>query len=281
MRGAALVGDADGGRDGKRGGAKQIGISILLVRESLIDSMRRLLSQDRSLVRHVGDGLAHSVGRILYGLRRLSRHRRRLVAYTGGGDAGRTLRIIQAIGRAFSHGRSSVSDIRGSIARDIAYIAQSPRSSLHHGRRRFGNLRCRRACGIPCFGAPILNLVLDDIGQFAGTCRQPRLARVVSVDQTGILVMQAHIEVRVAYEQRPQQAHGEASSSRPWNCTSLGSADAKAPLPPSASGGSAPSPLPARRPKAACSMGKSAGRRKVAMASSNQLTVARSGRSEG
>ena len=36
MRGAALVCDANGGGDGKRGGAQQIGISILLVRESLI-----------------------------------------------------------------------------------------------------------------------------------------------------------------------------------------------------------------------------------------------------
>ena len=172
MRRAALVCDADGGRDGKRGGAQQIGISILLVRESLVNSMRRLLSHDRSLVCHVGDGLAHSVGRILYSLRRLTRHRRRLVAYTGRGDAGRVLRVMQAIGCPLGHRRSAVADIRGSVTRDIAYVAQSPRSSLRHGRRRVGNLRCRRACGIPCFGAPILNLVLDDIGQFAGTRRK-------------------------------------------------------------------------------------------------------------
>jgi len=110
----------------------------------------------------------------------------------------------------------------GSIARDIAYIAQSPRSSLHHGRRRFGNLRCRRACGIPCFGAPILNLVLDDIGQFAGTRRQPRLARAVSVEQTGVLVVQTHICFRVAGGRRPQQAddahaHQQRRNRRPMH----------------------------------------------------------------
>src|SRR4051812_8753926 len=98
MRGTALVCDADGGGDSKRGGAEQIGISILLVRESLVDSMGRLLSQDRSLVRHVGDGLAHGVGCILYDLRRLSRNRRGLVAYTGYGDAGGVRGVMQAIG---------------------------------------------------------------------------------------------------------------------------------------------------------------------------------------
>ena len=141
MGGAALVCDADGGGDGKRGGAQQIGISILLVRESLIDSVRRLLSQDRSLVCHVGDGLAHSVGRVLYGLRRLSRHRRRLVSYTGRGDAGRILRLMQAIGRAFGHGRGAVSDILGSIPCNIACVAQSPRSSLRNGRCGRSSLR--------------------------------------------------------------------------------------------------------------------------------------------
>ena len=51
--------------------------------------------------------------------------------------------------------------------------------------------------------------------------------------------------------------------------------------PPSGAGASAPSPPPARRPYAASSIGSSAGRRYVAIASSSQLTVARSGRSDG
>ena len=84
-----------------------------------------------------------------------------------------------------------------------------------------------------------------------------------------------------AIVKRPQQAHGEESSIRRSKTWSFGSAAANAVSAPSGSGSSAPSPRPARTPNAAASMGKSAGRRKVAIASSSQLTVARSGRSEG
>jgi hypothetical protein len=72
MMGPELIRDADGCGHGKRGGAQQIGIAILLVRKGPVHAMRRLLRQHSCLVRHVRDGLARSTAGYPQVLRRLS-----------------------------------------------------------------------------------------------------------------------------------------------------------------------------------------------------------------